>query len=369
MISSEPEMLASFHLNSMPVITSTRYQALIINYGSARAAVNSHPSQWIRLPEFDHKAIDAAKTQGKEAAEKADLDLCFVKEHKIHVKLWQREDYPANLKHIYMPPPVLFIQGCTEVVEELSIAMVGSRRSSYYGERVAKRLASDLAHQGVATISGLARGIDRSVHEGSLEAGGKTIAVLGSGLGRLYPKEHLELSNRIAKQGAVLSEFPVETDPFPSNFPRRNRIIAGLSLATVIVEGSQKSGSLITAKLAADQGKEVLAVPGPILSPNSVAPNGLIKSGAKLVEDVEDILEEVPALKERVNAIDQNIQTSQEVVFYKEILEFIGSSPTPKEALADRIGMSAGDLSALILDLELKGLIRSLPGGYLEKIS
>ncbi|MCQ9208506.1 MAG: DNA-processing protein DprA [Omnitrophica bacterium] len=206
------------------------------------------------------------------------------------------KDYPANLKHIYDPPATVYLKGELILEDNIAIAIVGSRRATPYGLKNAKSLAFELAARGITVVSGLARGIDSAAHRGALEAKGRTIAVLGSGLNVIYPHENERLAEEIAKSGAVISEFQQDVGPQRYHFPRRNRIISGLSLGVVVVEAAQKSGALITANCALEQGREVFALPGKIDSWTSRGTHDLIKQGAKLVESIEDIIEELEPL-------------------------------------------------------------------------
>jgi DNA processing protein len=202
------------------------------------------------------------------------------------------EDYPENLKNIYDPPVILYVKGSIKKEDSLAVSIVGSRKCTYYGMNMADNIAEKLAFQGVTVVSGLARGIDTAAHKGALKSG-RTIAVLGSGLGNIYPVENKPLSENIAKNGAVISEFPMQMPPNKNNFPQRNRIISGLSMAVLVVEAANKSGALITADFALEQGRDVFAVPGAAGRLSSAGTNSLIKQGAKLIDSAEDILEEL----------------------------------------------------------------------------
>jgi DNA processing protein len=209
--------------------------------------------------------------------------------------------YPALLRNITDPPPVLYVDGELEPVDVQAVAIVGSRHATFYGIRIARTLAEELSRLGFTIVSGMARGIDRVAHEGALAAGGRTLAVLGCGLDVAYPTEHTQLRAQVAEAGALLTEFPLGSPPLAAHFPRRNRILSGLSLGVVVVEAAEGSGSLITAKLAAEQGREVFAVPGPIDAPTSRGTHGLLKQGAKLTETVDDILDELlPQLEQPI---------------------------------------------------------------------
>lgn len=262
--------------------------------------------------------------------------------------------YPQNLLNIYDPPPYLYVRG--ELKEsEKSIAVVGSRFASPYGKTVSEGLARDLANSGVAVVSGMARGIDTSAHKGALSVGGRTIAVLGSGIDVVYPSENKSLYEEICRTGAVISELPMGTGPLSENFPARNRIISGISQGVLVVEASLKSGSLITASCAAEQGREVFAVPGNINSRGSKGPNRLIREGAKLVEDVRDILEEVAPAG---NRSEMALNLTREEALIMEAL----AGPTQIDEIAEIAGLDVKSLSAMLLNMELNGTVRQLPG-------
>lgn len=264
------------------------------------------------------------------------------------------KEYPRNLLNIYDPPPYLYVRGRLDG-EERAMAVVGSRFASTYGKIVTEGLSKDLARNGYAVISGMARGIDTAAHRGALSAGGRTIAVLGSGIDVIYPPENKSLYEEIAEVGAVISEFPMGTEPLSENFPARNRIISGISMGVVIVEASLKSGSLITAACAAEQGREVFAVPGNINSKASKGANKLIKDGAKLVEDVGDILEEFVSF---AKASEKPLNLTKEEAI---LIEFL-TEPAQIDNIAELSRMDVRSVSAVLLNMELNGLVRQLPG-------
>jgi DNA processing protein len=285
------------------------------------------------------------------------------------------DPYPALLGEIYDPPLVLYCRGRPEALSLPSVAIVGTRRPTYYGLQVAEGLANDLGRRGVAVVSGLARGIDSAAHRGCLEAGGTTIAVLGCGIDVVYPREHHQLSRRIAGSGLLISEFPPGTSPAPQNFPVRNRIISGMTLGTLIVEASEYSGSLITARLAMEQNREVFAIPGNLTSPQSFGPNFLIKQGAKLVQVWRDIVEELPAgvrqeilAKEdtrRQRAPELDLLTPEE----SGVLEMLACDhATHFDTLVQKSGGTVPRLSELLLRLEMQGRIRQVPGNLIVRI-
>lgn len=278
--------------------------------------------------------------------------------------------YPRLLKTIYDPPPFLYVKGDLQEKDERGLALVGSRSASSYGKEMTARLARALAEQGFTVVSGLARGIDTAAHQGALRGGGRTIAVLGSGLDVIYPWENAPLAEAIAAQGAVISELPLGTLPEAPHFPARNRIISGLSLGTVIVEASFRSGSLITARLALEQGREVFAVPGNVDSPWSRGANRLIKEGAKLVMSAGDILEELlpqyqTPVREAPRADAAACGLSPEGT---RLLGLLESNPLHIDALIRQSGLPSAQVSSLLLDLELKGLAQQLSGKMFKKV-
>ncbi len=283
--------------------------------------------------------------------------------------------YPERLRAIPDPPPVLYARGSPEVVARPSVAVVGTRAPSEYGREMTRLLCRGLAATGVAVVSGLARGIDGEAHETALSQGGGTVAVLGSGVDVAYPPEHRDLCRRVEAGGAVLSEQPMGTAPLPHHFPARNRIISGLSLGVVVVEATERSGSLITARWALEQGREVFAVPGPAGSSRSRGPHGLIRQGAKLVENVADIIEEIaPQLAAAVpppSAPSPEIAmrpdgTSGGRSFFEGaaggILRDLEDGPLQVDDVIERTGLSPQQVSQMLLELELQGLLRQLPG-------
>jgi DNA processing protein len=285
--------------------------------------------------------------------------------------------YPSLLREIYDPPIVLYVKGDLKTVAlNPTVAVVGSRRCSTYGINAANFLARELAAQGITIISGLARGIDGAAHRGAIEAKGKTVGVIGTGLDVIYPKEHKKLAEEIAAMGAVVSEFPLGTPPLAQNFPYRNRVISGLCLGVLVVEAAEHSGSLITARLAAEQGREVFAVPGNITSQTSFGPNYLIKDGAKLVQHWRDVVEEFPQhLKESLLGVPPGLP-SQETIPHQPTFEEVALSPNEQKLLAlltadvashiDELLMSSGlsspELTSALLGLEMKDRIKALPG-------
>jgi DNA processing protein len=286
------------------------------------------------------------------------------------------EDYPALLREIHDPPIALYVRGdLPKAYAQPCLAVVGSRRCSTYGVNTAQMLARDLAAHGLTIVSGMARGIDAAAHRGALEAEGQTIAIVGTGLETTYPKEHKGLEAEIMVQGAVISEFPLGTPPLPQNFPYRNRILSGLCFGVLVVEAAEHSGSLITARLAYEQGREVFAVPGNITSQTSFGPNYLIKDGAKLVQQWRDVVEELPlALKEKilgVQRVTDKEESHAQLLFpavefsasERQILEILSTDvPAHIDQLLLSCGLASAELMNALLSLEMKDRIRELPG-------
>ena len=278
------------------------------------------------------------------------------------------ERYPELLRAIHDPPAVLYCDGSVEPGDRQAVAIVGSRQATPYGLRITEALAGELSALGFTIVSGFARGIDAAAHRAALAAGGRTIAVLGCGLDVDYPPGHASLRAEIAGSGAVLTEFAPGTPPRATNFPRRNRIISGLALGVVVVEAADDSGSLITARLALEQGREVFAVPGPIDVPTSQGPHGLLKQGATLVETVDDIVEELlPQLDrplqtlktEPIAALPEHVELSPSE---RTVLEVMSREPLHLDDLTERSRLTTPAVAAILLGLELKALVKQLPG-------
>ncbi len=266
------------------------------------------------------------------------------------------ELYPERLRQIYDPPPVLYGKGDPGILKETAVAVVGCRRASIYGLRIARKLGAGLAASKVCVVSGLARGIDSAAHQGALDAGGPTVAVLGSGLLSIYPRENTGLAEKIVAAGALISEFPLTASPQKENFPRRNRIVSGLSLAVVVVEAAKRSGSLITADLALQQGRDVFAVPGPAGSVNAGGTNSLIKQGAALVETAPDVIEELGL------CLVEEQPASPDFVSVLGLLRFLDDSPTHIDELIKKSGMTLSQVCCELLTLQMQGIISEMPG-------
>jgi DNA processing protein len=298
-----------------------------------------------------------------------DNELLLLEKMKVNVVTIKEDTYPVLLKNIYDPPPVIYYRGdFVEIMRrKKGIAIVGSRKATYYGRKVAREISLELASRGYIIISGLARGIDTNAHLGALEVGKETIAVLGCGIDRIYPAENRALAYRIIKDGAIISEFPIYTKPEKSNFPRRNRIISGLTLGTLVVEAANKSGALITTDFALDQGREVFAIPGSIHSFLSMGCHDLIKQGAKLVNNFQDIIEELEEKSDSVEEKDaigekDKILTEDLTDFEKNFLKYISIEPLHIDEITDLTQLPPAKVNETLLSLELKNIIREIEG-------
>lgn len=282
-------------------------------------------------------------------------------------------DYPPLLLQTADPPLMLYVQGDVCLLRAPGVGVVGSRNPTPQGKENARAFASHLSEAGWTIVSGMALGIDGAAHEGALCGTGRTVAVVGTGLDRVYPRRHLELARRIAELGAIVSEYSIGTPPLPPNFPMRNRIIAGLTRGTLVVEAALQSGSLITARLASEMGREVFAIPGSIHSPQSRGCHALIKQGAKLVESGEDVLEELPplpTLQQATRAAETTGQGNDPVdPTHDPLLEALGYEAVSLDALVARTGWPAPELNARLLELELTGVVARLPGQLFQRVS
>lgn len=357
------ERLSTIALNMIPEMTARRFHDLRRSLGSTSAVYEASAEQISGIlginPEISHTIIK------KRAAVDPVRELERANRQGIEVLTFGEEKYPAELIDIFDPPPVLYCRGQMPKSFSRAIAIVGARKATPYGLMMAERLAKELAEAKIIVVSGMARGIDGAAHKGALAGKGLTVAVLGCGVDIVYPREHRWLMMEIEKQGAVLSEFPLGTEPLAKNFPARNRIISGLTRGTVVVEARLKSGSLITADFALEQGKEVFAVPGPVTSAESKGCHRLIKQGAKLVERAADIWEEL-----NWHLAEQTQMTLLPVLSEDEqrLLHCIPAEGVAADLLVQKSGMNSGAVFTLLTQLELKDLVRRFPGGVVAKI-
>lgn len=343
--------------NLVKGIGAVRLKQVLDFFGSLEIAWDS-PTDGLLAAGLSQKVVE----NFQQVRRQVDLDLIMtnIVKKQIKVLTWEDSDYPRRLKEINQAPPVLFVSGSINVEDDWAVAVVGTRRVTAYGRQVAAELARFLAQNGVTIVSGLARGVDAIAHQSALQAGGRTLAVLGNGVDIIYPPEHRKLALEIQDQGGLISDYPIGTPPDGVNFPPRNRIISGLSLATVVVEAGEKSGALITAEFAVEQGRDVFAVPGSILAPQSEGTNKLIEQGArpllKLTEILEVLkLEQIPEkqLTRKMNPINPT---------EKKILDCLSHEPIHVDELTSASGLSAGEVSATLTLMELKGIVSQVGG-------
>jgi len=342
-------------------------KALLAHFGTAEAALAAAASDLRAVPGIGQKLSRSLVAARREVDIESALQDC--REHQVQVLVESQPDYPAPLRTIPDPPGVLFVRGAIVPADGLAVAIVGTRHATQYGVAQAERLAAGLARAGYTIVSGLARGIDAAAHRGALKAGGRTLAALGSGILNVYPPEHAALADEIATRGAVLGENPPRSPPLPGAFPQRNRIITGLSLGVIVVEAPDRSGALISARHAMEQGREVFAVPGRIDSRTSRGCHKLIRDGAKLVESVDDVLEELGPLATPTPARgmeeEQPLRHPGELLLNepeKQVLASIGDEPLTVDDLVSQCGLPVQNVLATISVLEMRRLIRRLGG-------
>jgi DNA processing protein len=314
----------------------------------------------------------------KQSFKRAEKELALTQRiDRCRLLNWTEPEYPQTLLQIYDPPVMLYVRGDTQVLNQPSIGMVGTRRPTLYGTQMAERLGRELAARGLIVVSGMARGIDAISHQGVLAVNGRAVGVLGTGVDVCYPKENRKLYEKVLERGAIISEFPLGTHPAPENFPIRNRIVAGMPLGVVVVEGAQYSGSLITARLAMEFGREVFAVPGNVTQPVSFAPNQLIKQGAKLVTNGEDVIEELPTpiravlvRAEAPEAEQRNLLAAASLNSPEKKIYDLLSVDDPKaiDDIVERSELNSSEVLATLFDLEMKGIVRQLPGKQFSRV-
>lgn len=333
-----------------------RLRSLLSYFGDIERAWHASPEE-LRQAGLDRRSLENL------VAARATLDLEHelrrVSEAGAYVVTWESSEYPRLLREIADPPPVLYVKG-TLFADEWMLAVVGTRRASVYGRQVTRRLVGALARSGITVVSGMARGIDAEAHRAALDAGGRTIAVLGHGVDLIYPPEHRQLAKEIEMHGALVSDYPMGTPPEGINFPPRNRIISGMSLGVLITEAGLHSGARITADFAAEQGREVFAVPGSIFAAGSAGTNALIQEGARLVTSAQDILEELnlTMLVEKAEA-RQTLPVDQTEA---KLLSFLSADPLHIDELQRQVGLPIAQVTSTLTLMELKGLVRQVGG-------
>lgn len=350
-------------LNLVPGIGSIRLRNLLELFGTAHHVLEASPEKLQLVP-----GIGCLTARRIASVRKEDIkaELSAASGLGLRIIEYGSAEYPFSLSHISDPPLILYVKGSLTEQDSQAIAVVGSRNASFYGLSCSEKFSSRLAEAGFTIVSGMARGVDTSAHRGAIRAGGRTIAVMGSGFGRLYPPENASLADQIARQGAVISEFPVHTPPARLNFPRRNRVISGLSLGVLVVEAARNSGALITADFALEQGKEVFAIPGSLDNPGSCGANELIKQGAGLVSSPEEVIRELGyeavSRGRSLPEVNRNLSEKESVVY-----NILTDSPQELDGLRERLGIALPLLYPVLTGLELKGLIQQLPGKWFRR--
>ena len=343
--------------NLIKGIGAVRMQGLISYFGDMQTAWNAD-SDSLAEAGLSAKVIERVNT----AKETVSLDQVWEKIEAQGIKIltWNDEEYPARLKEIDQPPPVLYIRGEYLPDDLFAVAIVGTRKVTPYGRQVTEEIASFLAANGMTVISGLARGVDAIAHQTALKAGGRTIGILGSGVDKIYPPEHRGLAEQMMQRGAIISDYAVGTPPDASNFPPRNRIISGLSLAVVVIEAAETSGALITAEFAAVQGREIFAVPGSILAPQSTGTNRLIQKGAQPLLTPADLMQALDLTRIGAQKSARKILPADETE--ARVLSVLGSEPLHVDEIRNQAGLPIEKISATLAMMELKGMVRQVGG-------
>lgn len=344
-------------LNLVKGIGSARMRALLEHFGSAQAAWEASPGELEAAGLSPRLAEAVAQARASQALERA---WAAIQEQGLGVLTWEDPAYPRRLKEIDQPPPVLYLRGALAEEDQWAVAIVGTRRATAYGRQAADELAAGLARRGITVVSGLARGIDAIAHQAALKAGGRSLAVLGCGVDQVYPPEHRRLAEQLCERGGLLSDYPPGTPPEVANFPPRNRIISGLSLAVVVIEAGESSGALITASFASEQGRAVFALPGSIYAPQSKGTNRLIQEGAQIYLDI-------PGLLEALNLGQVCQQQAARAALPADATEaklyaILGREPVHVDEIGARADLPIAQVSAALALMELKGLVRQVGG-------
>lgn len=359
-IDARVEAWASLQL--LPGVSARALFALLKNFGGPAEVLAASPASLARIVPAE---IAAAIGRGPDRAALA-RTLAWLREAGNALIAWDDAAYPRALLTISDPPPALYFRGRSELLNRPALAIVGSRNATPQGVETAEAFASTLSAAGLTIVSGLALGIDAAAHRGGLTGAGASLAVVGTGIDRVYPAANRDLVHRLADTGGVLSEFPLGTPPLPANFPRRNRLISGLARGVLVVEATYASGSLITARFAAEQGRDVFAIPGSIHSPFSKGSHRLIKDGAKLVETAQDVLEELGMTRQAGARVAGSTAVAEGDA--ARVLTALGHDPVGIDVLTTRSGLAAEVVTVALVELELAGQIASLPGGLYQKL-
>ena len=332
-----------------------RLRALLDYFGDAERAWSA-PVEELRRAGLDRRSVE--NLLASRSTLDLDRQLARVAATGARILTWESHDYPRLLREIPDSPPVLYVRG--ELADDWSVAVVGTRRASAYGRQATRHLVTVLARNGITIVSGLARGIDSEAHRAALDAGGRTMAVLGCGIDRIYPPENRRMAEEIAAHGAIVTDYPVGTAPEGGNFPPRNRIISGLSLGVLIIEAGRRSGARITADYAAEQGRDVFAVPGSIFARGSVGTHALIQEGAKLVSSPEDVMEELNLTMVVEQAEARQVLPADETEL--TLLKHLSAEPVHVDDLCQQVGVSIAEVTSTLAMMELKGMVRQMGG-------
>ena len=365
----QEDLAHTLRLALVPGVGPLIRRALLERFGSSEAALKAAPSELREVP-----GVGPKLTRKIAAAEQIDVDreIALCRQHGITILTESDEAYPRLLREIHDPPGILFVTGELRPQDDMAIGIVGTRHATQYGLRQAQRLAGSLARSGLTVVSGLARGIDSAAHRGAMEAGGRTLAVLASGVLNIYPPEHEKLADEVIAHGALLSEAPPQAVPLSGAFPQRNRLISGLTLGVIVVEAAERSGALITARHAMEQGREVFAVPGRVDGRTARGCHRLIRDGAKLVETADDVLEELGPLVEATTRDDgQVVRHPAELTLNEleqQVLSAIDTDSTAIDQIVTETGLSVPRVLSTISVLEMRRLVRRLSGSTVVRV-
>ena len=372
-IPPSPEIVHPGDQRELPECAYWVAAKLVNNLGPARIRIlldhfGSMEMTW-QAPERELRAALDSRTLREFLTVRGDVDVAAMWDRISFdgtcAVCWTDVDYPPLLLEIPAPPPVLYYRGQITETDTTAVAIVGTRRATAYGRDMAYRIAFDLAKAGVTIVSGLATGVDGVAHRAALEAGGRTLAVLGSGIDVIYPGQHRDLADRISKQGAVISDYPLGTQPDRYNFPPRNRIISGLSLGVVVIEAPESSGALITVNFAAEQGRDAFAVPGPVNAPSSAGCLRIIREGATMVRSAEDVMEDLHIHRSSIEPVEQAslpLSSSEH-----QLLSVMSSQPQHIDDIAAKLGRTINDVSGELMVLELQEMVRNTGGGFYRR--
>ncbi|MCA9020842.1 MAG: DNA-processing protein DprA [Planctomycetaceae bacterium] len=366
---SDQSLLELIQLNLIRGVGPRIRRTLLDQFGSPVQILNAPRQELLNVPGIGTKLADAIIY--REAKSTAEDELRRCRENGYQILFEDLPEYPSLLREMPDPPSLLYCNGNLLPEDELAVAIVGSRKCTHYGLQQAEKIAAALARAGITIVSGLARGIDQAAHTGALKAGGRTIAVMATGLAHIYPPEHRELAQAVASQGAIVTEFPLDQAPVAGLFPQRNRIISGFSMGVVLIEAGRKSGALHTARHAYEQGREVFAVPGRIDHPASAGCHDLIRDGAMLVRDVDDILEGLgPAKTPVMTAQNREVHTPRELSlseFERDVLNLVTLEPQHLNEIVQSSELDSSRILSTLTILEMRKVVKRLPGGFLVR--